>query len=383
MFTPRKILQEPLPTNFTQELLENTFSNEKLIEQLALDFDEYINDNIEKLDVIQDYISNETATDFSYQMLSLLFDPNSGENDLKFGMYSKLTSQNSFQKSINDAYNKFPDDTQPLNLDSKTLRVAKLDDFVKVCATVPCLQDNDIDFQQRAQLALNYIVAYENIFYYIIYPTSISGYDAIGEPQFINIPYIVFDFLEDSSVSLAGQIDIKNFPLIEKPKDWSINECGGYHETVRTKCTKNRGASEQPQRVLDVLNTLQSNKYYIADHANLSDYKTFIQEKQELKLCPSGDMTDDIEMKIELIVRNTTSTFDYLLSFYKGHEDFFFEFQFDFRGRGYSTGYNINLQADKYKKGMIRPHADNFQTDCYFADTQTLKSLKDLHERII
>jgi len=65
----------------------------------------------------------------------------------------------------------------------------------------------------------------------------------------------------------------------------------------------------------------------------------------------------------ETIVRNTTKSADLVFKTMQDRE-FYLEWKFDFRGRIYSTGYDINLQGDKFRKGIITPVIEGRVTIC-------------------
>lgn len=139
------------------------------------------------------------------------------------------------------------------------------------------------------------------------------------------------------------------FPLIEKPIDWIKGASGGYHtEELRYRLTTNRGAKKQPQNVLDVLNILQSNRYMLRDIDLNEEYNYAVKQMEKRAIT---------EQQIKDIPYNVNTR---LLTCYESYcavneLEFYFSWQFDCRGRMYSNGYDINLQADKFKKGILKP----------------------------
>lgn len=382
MFKVLKKEQTPIDMNTaTQSEMEQLFSTLEMKEEISLALDGYVDTQEHKFELINQTYPNMNADEFAYQILSLLFDPQTGENDLEEGMYRDISSKKAFHKAINSVYNKFDDGKQPIQLDPNTLRVAKFDDFIKSVFKLPWLYEQEVEINERFHMAFAFIKNLEDLFFYIISVPSLTGYGAMGEPLFRNILYVVFDFEKDEDIALAGKINVANFPMVEQPKDWEEDEAGGYHTPIHNKSTKNRGASDQPQEVLDILNEYQSQAYYVTQEANLNGYRNYIRRKQQKMLVKDGDiMSDEVEEKIESIVKNTTTTFQYVLDLYQYTRDFYFEFQYDFRSRLYSTGYDINLQSDSYKKGMLRPAESNFKREDY---TNESPELKDIYARIL
>ncbi len=420
MFTLGKV--EEVGLAFTsQEENERELSNDALIEELKVKTDMYaneINNFIEELESIVPHAKLDTLV---MQIISLLLDPTVGVNDIYTGGYSNIVSGDIMKEYINKMYSKKLEKGtvdgktclgmhKTATLETNTLRIAKMDDMVKVIATLPWMKEtfeSDIDaWKFSAEL----IIKLEDIFFHLVYvPASIEYkvfqddlddwiYYPNGTIEQAYLPssstiytkeneeyakvsrwkmFVLFDFKQSTTDGLSSKIDISHFPMICTPNDWKENVAGGYLTPIHSKPTKKRGASKQPQNVLDVLNALQNNSFVLADHIDIRKYSEYITTKLEPKYehlsIPESDL------KIKGVLRSATAGFEYITQWYAQPSGkkvpFYFEFQYDFRGRVYSTGFNINLQADTYKKAMILPAESNFDRSQYTIEVSNPKGL--------
>ena len=152
-------------------------------------------------------------------------------------------------------------------------------------------------------------------------------------------------------------LEFYRFPLKETPKNWSVGESGGYH-TIMQQSTLNGGLDDQPQECLDVLNTLQHNAFILRENISLEEYSEYLFDKAYDKIQGMDHVFK--ERLAKRIVDGQIGTFALTLDFVEDNS-FYFEWKFDSRGRLYNSGYNIHLQADKYKKGMLLPSPTNFK----------------------
>jgi len=154
------------------------------------------------------------------------------------------------------------------------------------------------------------------------------------------------------SLKLDG-LNRYKYPFIEQPLDWQNDEngksYGGYYlEELRENVTTNRGSNKQPQNCLDVLNILQSNKYVLRDIDMQEEYDfTYSQMK---KKAITKEKQKDLPKNVDTRLLTTYETYTFLAD-----KEFYFQWRFDCRGRMYSSGYDVNLQSDKYKKACIKP----------------------------
>jgi len=194
------------------------------------------------------------------------------------------------------------------------------------------------DAQARLDIAMDIIAEMDGILY------DIKEFFINFEDEEISIPKACVDFTLDVDLSKRAKIQGAMLPMIEKPRDWKTYRNGGYL-TRDTSVALNKGEAEQPQNVLDVLNTLQSNSFKIASWTNAKDQEGYLMDKFKKKYS---------EHFSREITRNIIGCVDEIYSDFKDRE-FYFEWRYDFRGRLYSTGYDIHLQSDKYHKGIIVP----------------------------
>lgn len=152
----------------------------------------------------------------------------------------------------------------------------------------------------------------------------------------------------ESALKLEGLSRYK-FPFIEKPLDWKHDEKGGYHlEELRESITTNKGSNNQPQNVLDVINILQGNKYILRDIDINDEYKYCYDKMSKKAVTPQ--QIRDLPLNVDTRLLTCYETYSAMMD-----EEFYFQWKLDCRGRMYSSGYDINLQADKFKKGIIKP----------------------------
>lgn len=143
------------------------------------------------------------------------------------------------------------------------------------------------------------------------------------------------------------------YPFIEKPLEWHNDEdgksIGGYHlEELRENVTTNRGSNKQPQQCLDVLNILQSNVFNIRDIDVQEEYDYAYSQME--KKANTKEQIKDLPKNVDTRMLTAYETYTFVCD-----KDFYLQWRFDFRGRMYSSGYDVNLQSDKFKKGSIKP----------------------------
>lgn len=236
---------------------------------------------------------------------------------------------------VTDRYKKYPN-----------CRLVNPTSLIKFISHTSFMQNVFADDVERYEKAIEIVLYFDGVLYDM--KPAVVASDTNTD---ITLTMCVVAFEFDIDPELYPTMEFFKLPLIEQPKDWTIHESGGYHMAEQS-CTLNLGESEQPQQCLDILNTLQSNKYQVTEGADEFGYKDFVHAKAMEKYKVSIDA--------EKIVQNTTQYYQRTLDII-GSREFMMEWRFDFRGRLYSTGYNINLQADKYKKGAICPAPSNFK----------------------
>lgn len=359
---PKKV-ELPLSPINTQEELESIYNSNALHEEIAYRLDFKLDEISNLLDILESEYPNKNASEAVSQFVALLMDPQLGENNLESGIYSHESNLYNFMDAFELADKRYPADKTRLKLSKGTFRVVPIADFLMLVKNISWIAEKSMTLTEDLAIATKLVTALEDIFLYVV-SVKYKYIDEDGLEQFRYKPYAVFDMKQDEWATLNATLNISHFPLIETPKDWTSKESGGYYESIRTKPTKQKGAKEQPQNVLDILNELQHNEFRVTPYASAIGYKGYVTNKVD-KI--EMDEEDSSTLK-QMIVKNTTSTFDFMIKVMQPFS-FHFEWQYDFRGRAYSTGYNINLQADKYKKGMIRPMPSNFPREDYTIDT--------------
>ncbi len=250
----------------------------------------------------------------------------------------------------------------------KSRRVTASDMILSFSSTkvIQLLAENDMDklFSLSAQI----IIELDDIFYDLERHSKEIGKNEIGEALYVTDTFMTIGFGFIPNKDLVPMWQHFMLPLIEKPNNWSTDVSGGYHTLEQTPIL-NDGEISQPNEVLEVLNTLQQNKYRIHKDTTYEDYVLYKTQNAMEKAKNDDNDLDYYNMKQDEIFmdeedRNkilyTVTSFDQTLSAMKNKE-FYFEWKFDFRGRLYETSYNISNQGDKYQKGMIIPAKSNFK----------------------
>ena len=171
----------------------------------------------------------------------------------------------------------------------------------------------------------------------------------VEDGQFRTLTYVRSEITFDEDTNLMARYNRFRLPMIEKPDDWTETKRGGYYLNKR-KVTTNRGEGKQPKLVLDALNKLQSNGW--KHKQNIDEEHSYLVAKFEAdNFKRAGEKNSWIAAdKADAMCLTAEETYDAI-----GDRTIYFEWRFDHRGRAYSTGYDINLQGDKFKKGALRP----------------------------
>ena len=155
----------------------------------------------------------------------------------------------------------------------------------------------------------------------------------------------------ESALKLDG-LNRYKYPFIEQPLAWHNVEnksIGGYYTSeLQEKVTTNKGASMQPKQVLEVLNTLQNNCYNLRDIDMQEEYDYAMQSMSKKAITEL--QKKDLPRNVDTRLMTCFDTYSFV-----SDKDFYFQWRFDFRGRMYSSGYDVNLQSDKFKKACIKP----------------------------
>ncbi len=296
----------------SQVEIEKMFSNESVMETLAINTEMFYNQVAdEDISYIREILKIDDIDEFMLYLIALIGNPEFGQRKFDDGEYRIIPAE-ALAKAIGG---------------SRHLELA----FVEL--------------QERYDSALEIVAYLDTVFYDIVLVQQMND---DGQMPVITSCKIGFDI--DLSDAQVAELEIFKFPLIEQPIDWEEGHSGGYHLND-TKCTLNRGEAKQPQECLDVLNTLQHNCYELTENANLQDLQDYVYTKQLIKYD---------EVMASRITKNVTTTAGLVFDTMKDYQ-FMFQWKYDFRGRLYSTGYDINLQSDKYRKGVIRPCQSNFK----------------------
>ena len=216
-------------------------------------------------------------------------------------------------------------------------------DVVNLCKAIsrcPVIVGYTTDPLRRFDYAMDIIAEFDGILFDLHKKTV-----RLDDGQFTTVTYARSEVVFREESALKAQYNRFRLPMIETPDIWTEKERGGY-KLNKKKVTTNRGEGNQPQNVLDVLNKLQSQPYKLAEHVNAEEENMFLYES----LAKKSANAMEAQQKADVLCITTRDTYEALAG-----RTFYFEWRFDFRGRLYTTGYDVNLQANKYKKGAILP----------------------------
>ena len=288
----------------TQEEVEMMFSKASLLETIAVEADLFINEMEEEhFKVLQDIVGDNNVEELMLYIIGVIANPM---------VYALKRDGFNFKSTrsviVGLAFSRFMKNNYP---------------------------NQDEAFRKSFDIVL----AMDDILYDIEY-VNIKFEDG----EYRKVAHCKIGFELDPTLATAPDLEFFKIPLIETPQDWTTHSSGGYHLN-ESKPTLNLGESEQSQEVLDVLNSLQHNAFTLTSDAHLEPLQDYIVDKLMKKY--------DFHFA-ESIQRNITKSADIVFNTMRNRK-FYFEWKLDFRGRLYSTGYDLNLQGDKFRKGIITP----------------------------
>lgn len=143
--------------------------------------------------------------------------------------------------------------------------------------------------------------------------------------------------LEPETKSFINKTQYPN-PLICKPDDWKNNRQGGYL-TICDYVVLGRENKNGQQQALDAINTIQNIEWELDPYI----LEFFEEPNKELE-------SREQKEAHKLMVDTSHEIYEDLLNF---NNNFYFQWQYDFRGRMYSSGYYVNLQSTSYKKALL------------------------------
>jgi len=157
-----------------------------------------------------------------------------------------------------------------------------------------------------------------------------------GSPATIKVEH--WDFIDERLLHTFSWINDTHFnaPLIEPPRKVTSNNSCGYH-TINEPCILGRYTHHDDCINLDSLNTLNEIEW-VLDPDVLNEPEV-----------PSKPFADHIahQQWVHMAAQSRK-----LYQFFRDRV-FWFAWQADSRGRLYTHGYHINLQAQEYKKALL------------------------------
>lgn len=157
-----------------------------------------------------------------------------------------------------------------------------------------------------------------------------------GQPATIKVNH--WEFLDRNLLCAFDWINDTHFnpPLIEPPKEVQNNQSCGYH-SINEPCILGRYTMHDDRINLDTINQLNAIEW-VLDHHVLAEPEV------------PGKPLADPQAHLQFVHMAQQSR--KLYQFYRDRV-FWLAWQADSRGRYYSHGYHINLQAQEYKKALL------------------------------
>ena len=293
----------------TQLQIEKLFSDEELNNYIAIEISEFLNQiSDDDYNILKSHLSTENENDVMLKLVSFLGNSNVGY---------------------------FTEDG---------IRIVELEHFVQIVANI----FGKTDYNSRVKKAVDLIADMDTILYDMAQVNELSELGHWFTRTFLKVGFTIGD---DKKIAEYTNLTRFKLPLIEKPLDHTEEQAGGYH-LESNKVVSNRGEQRQPQNCLDVLNKLQSNAYKLRE-VSYTEERDLIMKKLESSNWKypnrsKSKLLQENEEKCDLIMMTTKETYDTMKE-----REFYFTWQYDFRGRMYSVGYDINLQSTKYKKASL------------------------------
>lgn len=157
-----------------------------------------------------------------------------------------------------------------------------------------------------------------------------------GTPATIQVNH--WDFLEEHLLHTFDWINNTHFnlPLIEPPLEVTNNHSCGYH-TIKEPCILGQYTMHDDHINLDTINQLNSIEWILDPHV--------LAEPEQPGKPISDPLVHQQFLDMAAMSRHVYGVL--------GCRPFWLAWQADSRGRYYSHGYHVNLQAQEYKKAML------------------------------
>jgi len=158
-----------------------------------------------------------------------------------------------------------------------------------------------------------------------------AGISSPFESHAIRPLYVVDDDLKEIIQNRQYML-----PMVYKPDDWENNHNGGWL-TKKTHVIHGCSKEDTQYVPLDVLNIMQKYRWIL-------DFTVL-----QLDETPNKELDNPDKVKqFNQLKRASQEAYKIL-----GSRPFHFVWRYDFRGRMYSQGYQVNLQSTKYKKALL------------------------------
>lgn len=311
--------------NKSQREIEELFNEDNAREELMLMCDSfYQNLDVKYIKLMSDIVGSTKRDIVNHIFIDILAIIGNVDN-------GSIVCYNKEGKEVpqTSIYAEYTKNQRDINIHSLLMSIARMKslDALKLSSLEKC------------DLAMNIVADYDTILWDLHKKKK-----HLENNTFTTVTYARVGIKFNVDATLLAQFTRFRLPMIEEPDEWHQGLKGGYQLNKR-KITTNKGEGDQPERVCKVLNMLQSQPFYLREHVDSNAEKEMLFEKFKSE---GYSPVEALE-----ITKNITVTASDTYQFLEGRP-FYFEWRYDFRGRLYSTGYDVNLQSSKYKKGSIQ-----------------------------
>ena len=223
-------------------------------------------------------------------------------------------------------------------------RVMEMEQFFKFIFAMPSLRQLIVEPQKRFEVTIAFVLTLQTTLFDVQTNVKVqfeNGWKTVSR-------VIMHDILP---MELAQKFEFSWYqpPMISQPLEWHEDENGGYLLDQR-EITKKRGHSRQPEAVCHALNVQQAMVWELNKYCTTEEEIQWNITKNQYKIDKSEKV---IYLTAQTMAKQTTSSLARTRDVLQEKNSFHFVWEYDYRGRSYSRGYNYNPQGDKYKKGAI------------------------------
>jgi len=236
------------------------------------------------------------------------------------------------------------------NAEYQKERVMSLEGFLSSVFGMRSLKALFAVSQERYEIALSLILAVQSPLFKVKVNQKVkfeNGWKTINQ---VILPDVLPPFLAEKF-----EFDWFLPPMLTQPLEWHEGEIGGYLINPKPM-VKGRGYQAQPERVCHALNVQQSMVWELNKWSSVAEEIEWTTEQNAKVLSAKYQERD-----LKELVRRVTVSLEASHNILKDKNAFHFMWNYDYRGRSYSHGYNQSPQGNKYKKGAINAKANVYK----------------------